>query len=512
MRWLTNFGPAALLALAGCNMVFPNADQLLCREPVLIAQEKAPQLLPVAAWQEDKKEEPVKPKTLVERLTLPKIIPGAEAPDIKLPPIGSPKKEIEAALKKYFPPLPALPALPKANPTPLSLADLQESARANSPVLRQAALDIDAARGAAIQAGLYPNPSTGYQADSIGNNKSNGAQGAFVEQTFKTAGKLRLARAAALMDVRVSEAKFRQSEAEVLAQVRNQYFAVLAARRNFEVTRALAQFTDEVYKVLVLQMQAGEVAAYEPMQVRVLALQARTQLIQAHNRYVSAWKQLAAALGTPELGLTELLGQIEQPIPRYDWEATLAYVLSQHSDILAANASLDKTALQLQLARVQPIPDIDVRGVVQYDATSDPKRTTSGVSVGFQLPIFDRNQGNILQASANHRRAQEEFGRVRANLTARLADAFERYENNRQLLEYYRKEMLPNQVQAFRAAVARHAGAGPKEGVSYNDLVTAEQTLVTLVGNYLSALRDQWTAVVDIAGLLQEPDLLPREK
>ena len=49
-------------------------------------------------------------------------------------------------------------------------------------------------------------------------------------------------------------------------------------------------------------------ATYEPMQVRVLALQARTLTIQGHNRYLAAWKQLAAAVGLPGLPPSELAG------------------------------------------------------------------------------------------------------------------------------------------------------------------------------------------------------------
>ena len=97
--------------------------------------------------------------------------------------------------------------------------------------------------------------------------------------------------------------------------------------------------------------------------------------------------------------------------------------------------------------------------------------------------------------------------RVRNELTGKLAEAFERYENNRKILKTYKDEILPNQVQAYRAAVLRHAAVGDKDKVSYNDLVTSQQTLAGLITTYLGALSDQWTAVVDISALLQTRDL-----
>ena len=50
--------------------------------------------------------------------------------------------------------------------------------------------------GRAVQAGLYPNPTVGYEADRIGAAGTAGEmQGAFIDQTIVAAGKLRLSRA-----------------------------------------------------------------------------------------------------------------------------------------------------------------------------------------------------------------------------------------------------------------------------------------------------------------------------
>ncbi len=453
-----------------------------------------------------------KPPTLMDRLKLPAALPGAGVPDIQLPPPTAPRKEIEAAIDKYFPPLPKLPDEPRAAPgpagQPLSLSDLQKLAAAHSPVLRQAAAEVQAALGAAVQAGLYPNPTVGYMADEIGTEGSAGKQGGFIGQTFKTAGKLRLARDAALQEVRIAEHKLRQTEAEVHTRVRAGYFDVLVAQRNLAVNRSLSQLTDEVYKVLVQQLKVGEVATYEPMQVRVLAMQARGMVVVAHNRYLAEWKKLASAMGVSGMPLTQLAGRVDIPIPRYQYDKLLAHVLSRHTEVLIAQEKSIKANTQLRLARVTPVPDLGVRVTMQTDTAAASHKFLTGVEVGVPMPLWDRNQGNIRMAQAQLLSANEEAHRVRADLTGRLALAFEKYETNRALLELSGK-IIPNQVQAFRAVVARHSRGGPadKDGVSYNDLVTAEQALVGVITNYLNVLREQWAAVVEVAGLLQTDDL-----
>src|SRR6266404_909425 len=53
-------------------------------------------------------------------------------------------------------------------PAAISLADLEQLALQHNPTLAQAALQVEAARGKALQAGLYPNPTVGYTGELIG--------------------------------------------------------------------------------------------------------------------------------------------------------------------------------------------------------------------------------------------------------------------------------------------------------------------------------------------------------
>ncbi len=48
-----------------------------------------------------------------------------------------------------------------AKPAAMNLADLEQLALEHNPTLAQAAAQVEAARGRAVQAGLYPNPTVG---------------------------------------------------------------------------------------------------------------------------------------------------------------------------------------------------------------------------------------------------------------------------------------------------------------------------------------------------------------
>jgi cobalt-zinc-cadmium efflux system outer membrane protein len=460
-----------------------------------------------------KAEKPSDKDQLLRRLDVPIELPGSPVKLIDLPPLAQ-VHEREEAIKIAFPPLPELgpdePLAAGPDGKPFSLGELQKIGMANSPQIRQAIADRDTARGIAIQAGLHPNPNFGYEGDTMGTAGLAGYQGGYLEQTVKTAGKLTYARAAAAADVANADLAVRTARIDLATRIRNGYFGVLMARESVKVNRALVRFTDEIYKVRLEQLTAGQIAPYELTQFRVFAMQARNDLIQAVNRDTAAWKQLAVAVALPGLPPTELVGSADMPIPRLVYGQILSQVMSRHTDVLTSENNIRKARFNLMLAKVGPIPDIDLRVLLQKDFTSNTFLLCPSVAVGGKIPVFDQSQGVIMQTTALLNKAQEDVQRVRNDLTGKLAEAFERYESNRELIEYYREHILPDLVRVYRGSVLRFQTDA--ERLTFMDVAQPQQNLDDAMGRYLNTLQALWTATVDVASLLQTEDLFSLAK
>lgn len=424
------------------------------------------------------------------------MLPPNDRPDLRL-----------AVIDKLFPDLPPMPKLaPPARPEEImTLAALEQLALANNPLIAQATADISIALGQAIQAGVYPNPVIGYEADTVGSAGTRNYQGVFGTQVIKTAGKLGLARSVANVDFINAQLALRRTRIDLLAQVKQFYFAVLVAQESVKINEALVRFTGEAYQIQDDKLKIGGFSApYEPAQLRSLAVQARTLLVQAQNRYVSAWKQLAVVVGSPGLPMAKLADTAEMPVPRLTFEAALARMLNVHPDIRAAQNSQGQARLQRRLERVTPVPDINLYGTFQRDFTTpNVPRTTYNIQFGVPVPIWDRNRGGILSAEANVVRTTEQIRRAEYELTAALADAFERFETNRITLEYYRDQILPDLARAYRGIYERHQQEGEDGGVGFGDIIVAQQNLTVAIAQYITALGMQWTAVADLTRLLQ---------
>jgi cobalt-zinc-cadmium efflux system outer membrane protein len=154
---------------------------------------------------------------------------------------------------------------------------------------------------------------------------------------------------------------------------------------------------------------------------------------------------------------------------------------------------------------VTPIPDVHLQLVLQKDYTTNPNHFTQNVQMGVPVPIFDRNQGEIHRAEAALARAELEGARVRNELASRLAAAFERYDNSRKLLDYYKNHILPDQVMAFRGLYQQYELQTDKVG--FSALLQGQQNLGQTVTAYSGVLGDLWNSVVEVANLAQAEDL-----
>jgi cobalt-zinc-cadmium efflux system outer membrane protein len=449
------------------------------------------------------------------RLVIPPNLPGAKAPELPSYP-KEPEKQ-RKYLQEHFPPLPRAPQLRPAAPgpegRPLTLADLQRLAATYSPAIKNAESALEAAKGAAKQAGAYPNPSVFFEQDTVGTGPA-GYEGFGFHQTIMTGGKLKLQQAAAMMDVLNAQLALKRAYTDLSYAVRTNYFAVLVAREAMKVNQALYEFADEIYRVQIELIPGGFAAPYQALQLRPLALQARFNLIQSQNQYLASWKQLTASLGLRDMPPSELAGQVDMSVPVFDYDEVRDRVLANHTDVRTAYNDIWKARFNLRLAQVTNVPNVDLNVLGQKDTTAPPNVIAHSLQVSLPVPVWNQNLGAIKQATGQLAQAQTEPDVARNNLTVTLADAYNRYATNRENVAITMQQ-VQDQVRAFRMLRESWLKAGVASGLGFTDVYVAQQTLATYIGNYIAALGLQWTAVCDVANLLQTSDLFqvgPREE
>ena len=446
---------------------------------------------------------------------LPKNLPGADAKPFVSPKFepNAPKAVRDAEIAKAYPALEPVAIPQVAAGRTMGLADFQNIATANSPALRKAEAEAQSSYGAAIQAGLCPNPTVGYQVDQWqphlnippgATYSGKGQQGGFVNQLIKTAGKLKYTQRVAGFDYINALVAVRKTQVDLTAQVRQYYFAALTAQKGLEVNKALADLADEVYQLQLKQVAAGVAAGYEPLQLYAQAVQARNAVRLSEIAYRAAWKQLAAVTGLPDLAEAPLAGQADMPAPIFQLDVAKAAVLEGHTDLLTARNDIEQAKVNLTLQQVTPIPDLQTNQYHQYDNAAQAYQF--GVQLGITLPIYDRNQGAVQKARGQIISTAENLRLTENSLVGKLAEAFGRYESNRTTAASYRDKIIPNLTQAYRGMIRRYQVEPEKVG--FNDIVLAQQNLAAALQIYLASLGAQWQGAVDVANITQQDELI----
>lgn len=393
-------------------------------------------------------------------------------------------------------PAPLPPNNPVPQPQGINLAELESLAERCNPALAQAAARIEAARGEAIQAGLYPNPRAGYLASEIGDEGQAGQQGAFIGQEFVTNGKLKLSRYVAEQTIRQAQCAWAAQRARVVNDVRRAFFDVLVAQRSVELTNQLVRVGQEGVRAADALMKAKEASRFDGLQARIEFDSAQITAEKARNRYVAAWRNLATVVGMPDMPSAPLLGELQDGLAQLTWEGELTRMLGESPVIAEARTNVARAEAILCRQCAERVPNVDVQVAMQYDnATRD---SIAGAQAGVALPLFNRNQGNIRRAQAEVSSARAEVQRAELELRQRLAVAFEQYQNARFQVEKYAAQILPN-AQTSLDLVTR----GYREGhLDYLTLLTSQRTFFQVNLAYVEAVRDLRNATVVIEGNL----------
>jgi cobalt-zinc-cadmium efflux system outer membrane protein len=368
-----------------------------------------------------------------------------------------------------------------------------------NPTLAQAAANVEAAQGRALQAGLYPNPTVGYNGEQIGLRGRAGPgeqQGIFIDQTIVTAGKLRLNRAKYVQEVSQMEWQAAAQQYRVVNGVRVRFYQLLAMQRLLDVRADLLKVAEDAVRTTEELVNVGAANRPDLLQARIEARQERVALANARVLYRAAWRQLAALLGNPCLPLTRLQGDLEAAATVPEWDATLAHLLEASPELQSARAEVRRNQIGLKREQVETIPNVQLRASTGYDFESRTETTT--VNIGVRLPLFDKNQGNIQAAQAQLTRARAEVCRVELSLRQRLARSYARYRTAQALVKEYREHSLPEAKEAYEL----YLDSFKKRRAAWPQVLVAQRTYFQISVDYADALDQLRRAEVALLGLL----------
>ena len=362
-----------------------------------------------------------------------------------------------------------------------------------NPDLKIAARDIEISAGLLSQAGLRPNPELSLQSEGL--QKNNRTTTILFNQALELGGKRPARMAAAERERDVAFADLALRRTEVRALVVAAFFEALTAQERLQLAEASQALAQSVQHAAARRVLAGKVSPLEETRAKVAQAGASIELRQAASAMALARQRLTAIWG----GSGPQWDRLAVPAEALMTYPSLPQLLSRLNtapQMMRSRLEIVRQQSQVDVELSRRIPDLTVSVGSQRDEQAG--RTQAIIGLSLPLPLFNRNQGNVLSALRKTDKARDELAAVETRLASELEQAWLRLQATRDELAILRSTILPGAQSAFDAASQGFALGK----FNFLDVLDAQRTLFQSKSQYLSALAESHRASVDIERLV----------
>ena len=376
---------------------------------------------------------------------------------------------------------------------PLTLEAAIDLALRANPTLRAAGSEVAAQEGALAQAGALPNPELELLREGEGSSSrtTTATLNIPIELGGKRAARVEAARHEGALAAIALEAERDKVRADAAAA----FHDVVAAQERERMARELVALAGRALAAAGKRVEAGTLSPVEETRARVAQGSARIEALQAGRDLEGARIRLAALWGGDARQLSIQAPQAAALSPAPPLDQLLAQ-LDRSPAMRHARAQVGQREALARLERARRTPDVNVIVGAQREGPDTRNRAVLGLSV--PLPLFNRNDGAVLDALRRVDKARDQQDAEGVRLRAELAQAHARLTAALIECALISTEILPGAEDAERAA-NRGFELG-KFGLI--DVLDAQRVLAQSKNQYLNAVLDAHRAAADIARLL----------
>jgi len=382
----------------------------------------------------------------------------------------------------------------------IMLRDAVAYALIRSPELQAFALEVRAAEARRLQASLLPNPEIEVEVEEFG---GTGERRRFdssettiqLGQLVELAGKRSKRTHLAAIEKDLAGWGYQSARLDVMNQVTQAFIDALAAQEQLALAEELVRLAEQGFFAVTQRVQAGKDSPVEETKAKVVLSTARIELEKAKQSLASARYRLTATWAgrTPTFQKVEGAYYEAAAMPSLD---QLIAMTSQNPDV--ARWATEKTRRQaaLELEKTKATSDIGLRGGVQYFDEGDDAAVIVGLSI--PVPLFDRNQGRIQEATYMLAKTEEDRKAVEMKVRTILAGAAQALSCSSAEVAALREDVLPAARSAFDAT-----SEGYRLGkFSYLDVLDAQRTFFEVKGKYIKSLATYHKARAEVERLI----------
>lgn len=407
---------------------------------------------------------------------------------------------------KFFGPLVALlfAVFPGAaagqsqGPVRITLDEAIQLALQHNHALKAARTTIQQSQAEEITANLRPNPALTVDAQYLPIFSPNQFSADYLDNTAEfdagisylfERGKKRQHRLEAAQDITaVTRSTVADNERSLTFLVASNFINVQLAESTLDLAQQDLKSFQSTVDISEARFKAGDISEGDFLKIELQLLQFQQDVSQAELGKVQSLVALRQSLGYDSVPEDyDVAGDFEyQPVPM-KLDDLQAKAIQNRPDFRAAQQGITAAKSQYTLAKANG--KVDVTGTFNYDHVNAVN--AGSFFATFQLPIFNRNQGEIARTNFAITQAQELELAASDQVLSDVRDAYEGVRSNDQVVKLYLSGYLD------QAKLSRDISeyAYKRGAASLLDFLDAERSFRATQLGYRQSLASYLTAV-----------------
>ncbi|MCD4867054.1 MULTISPECIES: TolC family protein [Pseudomonas] len=372
-----------------------------------------------------------------------------------------------------------------AQASALTLEQALAQALRDNPDYLAARQETAAAAGARQQAGLLPNPELAFEVEDT--RSASQTRSITLTQPFELGGKRAARVAVAEANAGVVDADLEARRYALRADIIQGFYELLLAEEAVRLAKQSQALAQRSLDSSGAQIRAGKLSPVSGTRAEVEQVTQRLELRRALQQRDNARVSLARQLGVSVIELGEPVGDLDR-LPEPPGEARLLQAIRQTPAMLKARQQVAAGDADVDLQRSQRYPDVRVSLGSQYDELEGERVNLVGFSL--PLPLFDRNQGNLLAASSRADQARDLQRATELQIQAETLQALRDWRSAAADVDDLRNRVMP----AGQRTVDDLTRGFSLGRFAQLDVLEAQRALIAARGQYLLAQRAQIAA------------------
>ena len=317
-------------------------------------------------------------------------------------------------------------------------------ALAHNHALKAARTEIQQSQAEEITAAIRPNPvftyddlyvpifSPGQLNSATLNNITEFDVG--VSYTIQRGHKRQARIQAARDQTAVTRSQVSDTERGLTFNVAQQYIAVLLAKANLQLARQDLTSYQQTVDLSEKQYGAGAISEGDLLKIKLQLLQFQMDVSQAQLGLVQAFASLRGLLGYDAVPANyDVMGELAYLPLKLNQEDLQLKALQLRPDYVAAQQGVTAAQSQNSLAKANGKRDL----TTTFDYTHVSALNAAGLTLSIEIPIFDRNQGEIARTHYAVTQAQETKTAAGETVMTDVANAYQAFKVGEQVVQLY---------------------------------------------------------------------------